>query len=391
MKEIREALAAVGAAVPRLLLPAEAVDLIRFSVVACDQFTAQPAYWEEVEALVGEAPSALRLMLPEAWLGRDDARRIDAVNAAMERYLSSGTLADIGECMVYLRRETGGGVRRGLVLALDLERYDYSPQSRSLIRATEGTIVDRLPPRVRIRRDAPLEMPHIMALIDDREDRLMGLLEGEVNRLERLYDFPLMLGGGRLTGWRVDRPGLLLEVAQALTSLLARDPGGLLYAMGDGNHSFAAAKACWEELKPSLTPAERARHPARHALVELVNLHDPALDFEPIHRLLYRVDPSQVQRDLGFDAARPPSLQALQPLLDGWLSRHPESGLEYIHGAHDCRALGDAPDRLAIVFPEFDKASFFEVVRRDGAYVRKSFSMGGARDKRYYLECRRIR
>jgi hypothetical protein len=392
LNDCRQAFAEAGAAIPRLLLPNPSVDFHRFSVIACDQFSAQPEYWQRVEDLVGDAPSALRLMLPEAYLAEDNDARIKQINRAMEQYLSSRVLVGIGETLVYLRRRTTRGLRRGLVIALDLEQYDFSRDSKSLIRATEGTILDRLPPRVRIRRDAPIELPHTMVLIDDRKDELMGALEHSRPDLECLYDFTLMQGGGRLSGYRVDDPKLLMRAARILNRLKDSAQDGFLYAMGDGNHSFATAKACWEELKPSLTPQQRQSHPARWGLVELVNLYEPALHFEPIHRLLLGVDPARVQREIGFDAEDPPSLQVLQPLLDQWLAGHPEAELEYIHGADDCRALAAAaPDRLAVVFPAFDRDSLFEVVRRDGCFVRKSFSMGQARDKRYYLECRKIR
>lgn len=392
MNDCRQAFAEAGAAIPRLLLPNPSVDLHRFAVIACDQFSAQPEYWQQVEDLVGDAPSALRLMLPEAHLAADNTARIGRINSTMQDYLSTRVLTDVGEALVYLRRRISSGVRRGLMLALDLEQYDFSKDSKSLIRATEGTVLDRLPPRVAIRRDAFVEMPHIMVLIDDREDSLMGTLEEALPDLECLYDFTLMQGGGHLSGYRVDGPRLLMRVAGVLGALKSCAEDGLLYAMGDGNHSFATAKACWEELKPTLTEQERKTHPARYGLVELVNLYDPALKFEPIHRLLLHVDPARVQREVGFDARRPPSLQVLQPMLDEWFKEHPEAELEYIHGADDCRALeASAPDRLAVVFPGFDRDSLFEVVRRDGCFVRKSFSMGHARDKRYYLECRAIR
>lgn len=390
MNPFQAAFAEVGAAVPRILLPRPGTDLHRFSVIACDQFTSAPRYWETVEDIVGDAPSALRLMLPEIWLSQDNGGQIARINRTMRQYLGDRTLVEIGESLVFLRRRTSTGVRRGLLVALDLEQYDYRAGAKTMIRATEGTVVDRLPPRVEIRRGAPLEMPHVMVLIDDRENRLMDTLDARRSSLECLYDFSLMQGGGHLTGYRVDDPRLLLEVAEQLSAL--REQGdGFLYAMGDGNHSFAAAKACWEELKPSLTPAERERHPARWAMAELVSLHDPALAIEPIHRVLYGVDPAAVQREIGFDAACPPDAQVLQPMLDRWLAEHPEAGIDYVHGAEECRrAAQEASDRLAVVFPPFDRSSLFEVVREKGAFVRKSFSLGEGRDKRYYLECRRI-
>jgi len=388
--DVRSRLAAVGAAPAEILLPARGVDLSRFAVVACDQYSAQPAYWEKVRGYVGDAPSALGLMMPEAWLGRDEAHA-RAIPETMERYLRNGTLTSVGEGMVFLHRVTTAGVRRGLVLALDLEEYDYTPGSRSMIRATEKTVVDRLPPRIEIRRQAPLEMPHIMVLVNDRENRLMGALDELVKGKETLYDFPLMLNSGRLTGWLLRSGKELACVAEALGALAERAAGGMLYAMGDGNHSFAAAKAHWDAIKGSLTAEERETHPARRALAEIVNLYDPALTFEPMHRLLMHVDPESAARELGIDPLNPPSLQELQPQLDEWVSRHPGAELEYIHGRRDCLELGRASGNLAIVWENFDRDSLFSDVEKRGVLCRKSFSMGTADDKRFYLECRKIR
>lgn len=391
MKLCKQALAEVGIALPNILLPDDGVDLHRFSVIACDQFTAQPEYWQAVEEVVGDSCSTLRITLPEAYLTENNDLDIEKINENMRSYLEKRQLVDIGETFVYLRRRISSGVRHGLVVALDLEQYDYSKDSKTMIRATEGTIVDRLPPRIKIRRDAPLEAPHIMVLIDDKKNLLMGLMEENVDKFECLYDFTLMQGGGHSTGYRVDSPVILIQIADILKDMKAQGEDDFLFAMGDGNHSFATAKACWEELKQTLPPCERESHPARYALVELVNLYDPALKFEPIHRLLYNVDPAAIQRDLEFDASDPPDAQILQPKLDAWLQEHPEAKLEYVHGESECRELGAQADRLAIVFPEFERDSLFEVVRKNGAFVRKSFSMGEARDKRYYLECRKIK
>lgn len=378
-----------GATVPRLLLPAENVDYAKFATVACDQFSADPAYWDDVERIVGDAPSSLRMMLPEAWLKTPE--RGGDINATQRRYLDEGVLQDIGEGLVYVRRGTSGGVRRGLVLALDLEQYDFTPGADSMIRATEQTVVERLPARIDIRKGAPLEMPHIMVLINDRDDRLMSALDRRRDDLPVLYDYDLMKQGGHITGYAVRDQVALEQVASALEQLCAAAEGGMVYAMGDGNHSFAAAKACWDDLKKNLDPAERADHPARWSIVELVNLYDPALEFEPIHRALLGVDPEAVQREVSFDAADPPPLQQLQPMIDAWFATHPEAEQEYIHGEQECRALCDAPDRLAVILPDFDKDSLFDIVLRDGVFVRKSFSMGHAPDKRYYLECHKIK
>lgn len=391
MELCKQALAEVGVSLPNILLPADSVDLHRFSVIACDQFTAQPEYWQDVENIVGDVCSTLRITLPEVYLADNNDDAIDRINTTMRQYLEKHLLVDIGETFIYLRRRTSAGVRQGLVVALDLEQYDYTKDAKSMIRATEGTIVDRLPPRIKIRSGAPLETPHIMVLIDDHENRLMSLLAEQVETMECLYDFTLMKDGGHSEGYRVDAPKIVLEIARILKELKLQGGDNFLFAMGDGNHSFAAAKACWDAIKPTLSPKERENHPARYALAELVNLYDPALTFEPIHRLLYNVDPDAVQRELGFNAANPPDAQMLQPKLDEWLKAHPEAELEYIHGEQECRELGDKPDRLAIVFPEFDRDSLFAVVRQKGAFVRKSFSMGEARDKRYYLECRKIK
>ena len=389
MKTAKEKLADVGAAVPRLLFPKEGINLQKFAVIACDQYSAQEEYWDAVRDFIGSAPSSLQLMMPEAWLGKEPSHE-NAVPEHMRRYLADGTLREIGRGMMFLHRGTTTGVRRGLLLSLDLEQYDFAPDSSSLIRATEKTIQERLPARVAIRSKAPLEMPHIMVLLDDRENRLMGALDQIAAGRAPFYDFSLMMDSGSLKGWFLQEENIFDAVADILAQLKAQSRAGMLYAMGDGNHSFAAAKKHWDTRKAGLTAAQRESHPARFGLVELVNLYDPALVFEPIHRLLIGVDPHAVQRDLGFDAKNPPPLQKLQPQLDGWLDQHPQAQLEYIHGAEDCRRLGRAPDRLAIVWSKFDKESLFSDIARHGALCRKSFSMGSAPDKRFYLECRKI-
>ena len=389
MKTAKEKLADVGAAVPRLLFPKEGINLQKFAVIACDQYSAQEEYWDAVRDFIGSAPSSLQLMMPEAWLGKEPSHE-NAVPEHMRRYLADGTLREIGRGMMFLHRGTTTGVRRGLLLSLDLEQYDFAPDSSSLIRATEKTIQERLPARVAIRSKAPLEMPHIMVLLDDRENRLMGALDQIAAGRAPFYDFSLMMDSGSLKGWFLQEESIFDAVAGILAQLKAQSRAGMLYAMGDGNHSFAAAKEYWDTRKAGLTAAQRESHPARFGLVELVNLYDPALVFEPIHRLLIGVDPHAVQRDLGFDAKNPPPLQKLQPQLDGWLDQHPQAQLEYIHGAEDCRRLGRAPDRLAIVWSKFDKESLFSDIARHGVLCRKSFSMGSAPDKRFYLECRKI-
>ena len=385
-----DAFAALGVAIPNIFLPGPEVDLSKFAVVACDQHVSDPSYWEAVEAYVGDAPSALRLMLPEAYLEQPDrALRVAGINAAMQEYLDRGLLREVGEGFVYLQRTITTGVRHGLMMALDLEQYDYTPGAKSLIRATEQTIPERLPPRVEIRRDAVLELPHIMVLVDDPDNLLLGAVEQALPTLPRCYDFDLMQQSGHLTGWLVQEEELLLRLADALKILCERGEG-LLFAMGDGNHSLATAKACWEQQKRTLSESERATHPARFALCEIVNLHDEAMVFEPIHRVLFSVDEKALERETGIRGDKMPPLQQLQPLLDAYLAAHPETRIDYVHGEQAARDLGSKPGNLALLMPPFDKSSLYDIVRHDGVLVRKSFSLGEAPDKRFYLEARKI-
>ena len=379
--------APLGLRLPEILLPSH--DLEKFAVIACDQHSAEPEYWEETERIVGNAPSALRLMLPEAWLGLKNAGADVPEN--MRRYLADDSLRSIGEGFVYVRRQTADGIRHGLLDAVDLEQYDFNPGTDALMRATEATVRERLPARIALRRDAVLEMPHILVLTDDRENAVAKLLESSLDKLPKLYDFELMQGGGHIEGYHVCTDELCREIAAALGRLNESRGSAPLYAVGDGNHSLAAARECWLEQRDNIAESEREGHPLRYALVELVSIYDEGLSFHPIHRLLCGVDPEQVQRELDFDAAAPLSLQELQPRLDEWLLRHPEAELEYIHGAKECLRLGAHPNRLSIVFPSFDRGDFFATIQRDGIFVRKSFSLGSANEKRYYLECRKIR
>lgn len=390
MMSATERLAVLGLSVPELLLPREDVDLSCFSVVACDQFSAQPDYWERVRHTVGDAPSALNLILPEAWLQNGEAHTASIV-PTMERYLQDGILRSIGEGMVFLHRQCSCGLRRGLVVAFDLEEYDYKGSSNALLRPTEQTVEERLPPRAAIRRNAPVELPHVLVLFNDPEDALMNALEQCVAGKKPLYDFTLMENGGNLTGWQLREEGEYAVLASELEKLRRNAPDGMLFAMGDGNHSFAAAKLHWENLKKTLPEKELENHPARYALCELVNLYDKGLLFEPIHRLLIGVDPERVCEELEIDPVSPPPLQELQPKLDAWLTLHPNAELEYIHGADTCRELGEKNGCLAIVWEQFDRDSLFPWVSAHGPLCRKSFSLGHPEEKRYYLESRRIR
>ncbi|MEQ2457208.1 DUF1015 domain-containing protein [Flavonifractor hominis] len=412
-----------------ILLP-QHCEYRKWSVVACDQYTSQPEYWQRVEEYVGSAPSALRLILPESCLdGPNVETDIMEVNNTMTRYLREDRFKSLPGALIYVeRRLDSGKVRRGLVGMVDLEQYDYERGATSLVRATEGTVLARIPPRVAVRKNAPLELPHAMLLTDDPERTVIEPLEGRKDRMELLYDFDLMERGGHITGWKLDEEGMA-HVAAALSALA--DPAAfrkkygadsgevLLFAVGDGNHSLATAKECYERQKRLTPPEHWANLPARYALCELVNLHDDSLEFEPIHRVVFGVDPQGLLQALlaAFPGARPgegegqvlrfvyrdgagsitvphPAARlevgTLQGFLDGYVKEH-GGRIDYIHGADVARSLAARPGNLAFLLPAMDKDQLFPTVIQDGALPRKTFSMGEAHDKRFYLEARKIR
>lgn len=387
-----------------ILLP-RVDDMTKWSCIACDQFTAEPEYWREAERIVGSEPSTLRLMLPEAWLGvRDSAAETRKIYAAMKDYVNRGIFRTVEDSFVYVERTLpSGAVRRGLVGKLDLECYDWAPGSATPVRATEGTVESRLPARVEVRRGATLEMPHIMVFIDDPENSVIPSAAGG----EALYDFELMLGGGHIRGSRVTG-----EAAERLTAALEAPEGSVRFAMGDGNHSLAAAKRCWEQIKRNLPESELETHPARYALAEIVNIHDEAVTFEPIHRVLLETVPRGFieeaaarlprgkgqavtllagRREMEIETGMP--LGALVALVDellgDWRREHGGEP-DYIHGDEDARALGGRPSSVGVLLPRLEKAELFPYITEHGPYPKKSFSIGHARDKRYYLECRAI-
>ncbi len=430
-------LATLGVRVPDVLLPATGVDLARWAVVACDQFTSDTDYWSRVERYVGNSPSTLRLIFPEAHLADPDpAARIADINATMNRYVEEGLFRTLEQTMVLVRRQLAGGtVRWGLVVALDLEHYDWRRGSKTLIRATEGTIEDRIPPRRAIRQEAPLELPHIIVLLSDPHHGVIEPLIDRCDALTPLYDADLMEGGGHVTGWAVRDPRDLATVASALTDLHdGLDPANpLLFAMGDGNHSLATAKSLWEDVKGGLSDEEFEGHPARYCLVELENIYDPGLQFEPIHRVLFGTDQEAFERELArhcvrfeFDQSAPdvatrtvsdqsgpaqhfayldqhtagtyrltgPSgaipAATVQQVIDALVDQG-ACEVDYIHGAKAAVELGRKPGNVAVFLPPLAKDDFFASIRASGALPRKTFSMGHAEDKRYYLEARRIR
>jgi hypothetical protein len=432
----------IGAIVPKVLLPRPGVDLHKWAVIACDQFTSEPEYWRAVANEVGDAPSTLHLILPEVYLDTpEEARRVRSIKATMQDYLHDGLFVE-HDGLILVEREAGGKTRRGIMLALDLEAYDYSRGAASLIRATEGTILERIPPRVRIRDGAPLELPHILVLIDDPDRTVIEPLVAARDRLRLLYDTGLMLGSGHLRGFLTDDPTLTDQTLGALAALadpatfaakydLPPDAPVMLFAMGDGNHSLATAKTIWEQLKAHVAPD----HPARHALVEVENIHDAGLTFEPILRVLFdvqgdliaalhdyysarcRVTPCSTPDEMiaavdeqtdahehqfgmilpnGYaviTVADPPSnlpVGTLQLFLDVLGQQGGFGKIDYVHGVDVAVRLGAQPGNAGFYLPAIAKGDFFKTVIVDGALPRKTFSMGEAREKRFYMEARQI-
>lgn len=397
----------------------------KWAVIACDQFTSEPEYWEAAEEIVGDSPSTLRLMLPEVYLGESD-QRISVINKNMRTYIDDVLSAHNDSMILTERTQSDGRVRRGIVLCIDLEDYDYTRGASSLIRATEATVAERIPPRVAIRRGAALEMPHVMLLIDDDTRSVIEPLSS-ADGGRRAYDTPLMLGGGHIKGRFLEKDEKK-AVSDALLALITpaemqRRYGDaslspLLFAVGDGNHSLASAKAAYEEIKASIGKDAAETHPARYALAELVNIHDSALDFEPIYRVMFGVDVCDVTEKLsayaaglcgGADAQRieyltrdgqgeilAPSpvrqltVGTLQDFIDDYIRTHEGAEVDYIHGEDSVHELCQKDGAIGFIFTGMAKSELFKTVIFDGALPRKTFSMGHARDKRYYLECRKI-
>lgn len=403
-----------GFSAANILLPARG-NYETWAVVACDQFTSQPEYWERVEKTVGSEPSAFRVILPEAQLSDGHTEEhIDKINAAMKEYLETGVFEEYPDAMIYLERvQSDSKIRRGLIGKIDLEEYDYAKGSTSKVRATEGTVLERIPPRQAVRRDAAIELPHVMLLIDDAGNSVIGPLSACE---DVLYDFDLMEGGGHAKAWLVPE-SLKTGACRALEALADAQP--LLFAVGDGNHSLASAKALYEEEKAKFGPGSENTLPSRYALVEIVNLYDEALEFEPIHRVLFHVDakalldafkekyPSAIdgrgeghviryayEGADGYITVTEPSAQlevgTLQAFLDQYIEEY-DIGIDYVHGDEITIELGSKPGCMAFLLPAMDKGDLFKSVIKDGALPRKTFSMGHAEDKRYYIEARKIK
>lgn len=404
-----------------ILLP-RGVDMEKWAVIACDQFTSDPAYWQRVAAFAGTSPSTLRLILPEAELGSDkEAEKVRKINETMEHYLDSGLFERYADSYVYVERTLqNGSVRRGLVGMVDLEAYDYHPGSQSAIRATERTVLERIPPRQRVRREAPMELPHVLMLCDDKEKTLVEPVAAEKDSFPLLYDFDLMEQGGRIRGYLVQGNAARdfdrrLETYAAGAGEKYADLNGapVVFAVGDGNHSLATAKSCYEELKAQNPGVDLSAHPARYALVELENIHDPAQAFEPIHRIVVDTEPKAMLKALEpwcapgghpvtwvsgkkhgmiyLDAKRSPlAVGVLQTFLDGYLQGNPGK-IDYIHGEDAVSDLAGEENAIGFLLPGMEKGDLFRGVVADGVLPRKTFSMGHAREKRYYLEGRKIK
>ncbi|NLW10111.1 MAG: DUF1015 domain-containing protein [Firmicutes bacterium] len=431
----------LGLYLPEILLPRADVDLRKWAVIACDQYTSEPEYWQRVEEFVGDSPSTLHMILPECYLEEGESdRRINRIHSVMRQYLEEKILSPQPPGLILVDRKTPYASRNGLLVAVDLEQYSYEKTTDSLIRATEETILNRLPLRVKLREGALLDLPHLLLLINDPDERVIEPVAQARERLPKLYDFDLMMDSGHLAGYRVDDRELLAGIAGGLKKLIAAEEKNgdrLLLIVGDGNHSLAAAKAVWEKLKKNLPEEARHRHPARFSLVEIINLYDRGLHFEPIHRLLVNIEPGEFfsalqsyyqnrcfvdffpdragmekalrvkeeergNHRIGFiqerrfgvitirDAAPVAAIVTLQPFLDDFTARHPQVKMDYIHGEEAVTKLGSRPGNLGFYLPPFDKTSLFPSISTSGALPKKAFSIGRAEEKRFYMESRAL-
>lgn len=431
-----------GIYVPKVLLP-QNIDLKTWAVIACDQYTQDLDYWKNAEQTVGENPSTLNLILPEVYLNSPDkATRIKKIRNYMKNYLENGIFADEKKCFIYLERETTfGRTRKGLIALIDLETYEWKPCNKANIRATEATIVERIPPRMEIRKGALLELPHIMLLVNDKDDVLVG--KNKPIEKDPVYSGELMANGGKITGWALDSEQEIQNICTAVNKIALEnscDDGSVfLFAVGDGNHSLATAKAVWDERKAELlkngaTKNDLLNDSVRFALVEIVNIYDKGLTFEPIHRVIFNVDAKicidflqkrlngviksvnsanimeekvkNSRSDFGFSFKGDDGIQKyfvlqtkikelavskIQPQIDEFLKNNKQkTDIDYIHGSDEVLKLCEKQNVLGILFPPIAKDSFFETINSHGSLPRKSFSMGEADEKRFYLECRKL-
>ena len=382
-----------------------------WSVIACDQFSSERDYWERVKSRTGGEPSTINMIIPEAYLAEiDEEKEISRLCAVMDDYCSRGILREVKNSFVYVERTLPDGrVRRGVVGAIDLEEYDYSGREAAIL-ASEGTVLERLPVRIKVRSAARLELPHVMTFIDDRLTRIIETLSEKAGALPMLYDSVLMEGGGHIRGMRVS--GDAADFVRTAMRVI-HEKSRILMVIGDGNHSLAAAKSYWDELKRKLSPSGREDHPARRALVEVNNVYDPAISFEAIHRVIWGADPRELVKELEKATSRGDGyelqwvtrgmsgvigirakcigdmLTELQDFLDGYVARN-GCRIDYIHGEDTVRRLSENDRCLGLILPAMEKSELFATVAAGSIFPRKSFSVGNAGDKRYYLECRAI-
>ncbi len=381
-------------------------DFEKWAVVACDQYTSEPDYWNAVDSFVGNDPSALRITLPEIYLSDNVEKRIDTVNENMKKYLESGVFDTFENSMIYVEREISSGeIRHGIVGAIDLTEYDWHPGAKSLIRATEQTVIERIPPRVEIRKNAPLELPHILILIDDPENKVLGALSSSKDDMKKAYDFSLMQSSGHIEGYFIDEDAQV-KINEALAELISDD--GMLFAVGDGNHSLATAKECYTR-----DPSELSRY----ALCEIVNIHDDSLVFEPIYRVVFGVSTEDVlssiekhfgaadensgskvhlifgdtEKDIYINTNGSLTVGALQDFIDKYISEHDGASVDYIHGEDVVESLSRKENTIGFIFDGMKKSELFPAIVHDGVLPRKTFSMGHASDKRFYIEARKIK
>ena len=397
---------------PHILLPNKNVDLSSFAVIACDQFTSNLDYWKKVEEIAKDRPSTLHMMFPEAYLGHvDEDEYINNINQTIDKYLHSETLIDEGECFILVDRSTSGVPHRlGLVISIDLEDYTYKKGVKSLIRASEATIEERIPPRLKIRNNASVELPHVLFLFDDKDKTIVEELYKNKDQLEKVYDFDLNMDGGHLTGYKVKDTKSIIDKFELL---LNKNGNGLLFIVGDGNHSLATAKAHWDNIKINLTEEKRKNHPARYALVEALNIYDDGLIFEPIHRLVfnphkdfliglqnilkgdfksYAYSKNLGKIPLNMPLNAPLAYKVIHNYIDDYLNKHNDSSVDYIHDEDELLLTADKnPSSIAIKMPSLTKGDIFDYIAKDEVLPRKAFSMGRASEKRYYLESKLIK
>ena len=396
---------------PHIYLPKDGIDMSKYAVIACDQYTSNLDYWNSLKEYIGDEVSTFHMIYPEAYLENTDGESyIKQINENIYKYLTNHDLVDIGECFILVERVTSYGVRRlGLILSVDLEDYSFELGNKAKIKASEATIVERIPPRLKIRKDASIELPHVLLLFDDKEKTIVEDLYLHRNELEKVYDFELNKEGGHIFGYKInDTQGVI----NRFNTLYEKNNNGLLFIVGDGNHSLATAKAHWDLIKSNLSEEERKNHPARYALVEANNLYDDGIVFEPIHRILFNVDDSFVdelkqttngdfvsfiysyrrgKEEIRMNKNAPQAYKTIQSFLDSYMKRHPNVKIDFIHDEDELISVSDKnPHSIAIAMPALTKDDLFDYIAGDLVLPRKSFSMGHANEKRYYLEAKKI-